>query len=85
MYVPTHTFFQTTQTEKYLRWLTQRFQDELRSLTACGKKLLCSLVARQQIPLNHLPDSSRMDRLWLYGECLNILTLTYKDFHDIMS
>ncbi len=35
------------------------------SLTASGKKLLCSLVVQQQILLYHLPDGSWVNRLLL--------------------
>ena len=38
---------------------------ELRSLTAWGMKLLCSLMEQQQILLHLSPDGSRVNRLWL--------------------
>ncbi len=40
-------------------------EDEFRSLTAWGKKLLCSLVVRQQILLYHLPDAAGWTGLFL--------------------
>lgn len=40
-------------------------EDELRTLTARGQKLLCSLMVLQNILLYHSPDSSWVNRLWL--------------------
>ena len=40
-------------------------EDELRRLTAWVKKLLCSLVVRQQILVYLLSDGSRVNTLWL--------------------
>ena len=45
-------------------------EDEFRSLTAWGEKLLCSLVEWQKILLYLLSDGSRVNRQWLGGCCL---------------
>ncbi len=59
-----------TGKKQFLCWSTD---NELRSLTAWGKKLLC-MVVWQQILLYLLPDSSRVNRLWL-GWVLSISIL----------
>ena len=51
----------------YIYFFKRSDEDELRSLTARGVKLLCGLVVRQQILLYRLSDGSRVNRLWLGG------------------
>ena len=45
-------------------------EDELRSLTAWGVKLLCILLMWQQILMYLLSDGSSVNRQWLGGHCL---------------
>ncbi len=51
-----------TKTKDIVLWWSA--EDEL-SLTAWRKKLLCSLVAQQQILLYLLPDGRRVNKLWV--------------------
>lgn len=64
---PSYLYTQTPPPPRKL--IYDAVEDELRSFTAWGKKLLCSLVARQQILLYLLPDGSRMNWLKLGGYC----------------